>query len=591
MVALALLGIFEASLPILYNSFPGADGHAGWGMRPSDQTLIAVVVPGSEAARAGVRPGDRLDLDRLFPDRKFYDPLISYHPPPGTRVDFPLIRGSQRFTAAITLEPRSASYVPPWAVFLDDLNYFASLLILLLGAWIVARRPSLMTWSLFAFLLGNAVGSGGVFRYFGYDLARANSLVGAVVGSCSVLIVVFASRVPNDAPAKWRRWFGIAAIALFGIALFVNAYAIVTWSIFGLPARYVLVLPSWAHNALRDAVGALTIVALVANYAISRGQDRERMRWVALGVTMLIAATILSQVQFAQTALDQAVYLLFTISNVVYLSGLAAIAYGLIKGRIVDVTFVLGHAVAASILAGFIIAAFALADWGVSKVVASARLGTLADVGLAIILGFSFSALHRRVDALVDRLFFRRRYNAEHRLKLAAHAVLHSTSLDAIREFLIDEAHAALDLASAALFEPAGASQWKRTRAIGWPDGSLAELAADDIFVSHVLAKQSPLKTSSVPWLAQSLPTGLAHPVLAVPVLARQRVAAIALYGQHRSGADLDADEIAAIERVADGADAAFDHVEAENLRRENEAQARRIAELTRRLNPEVSSS
>jgi hypothetical protein len=55
---------------------------------------------------------------------------------------------------------------------------------------------------------------------------------------------------------------------------------------------------------------------------------------------------------------------------------------------------------------------------------------------------------------------------------------------------------------------------------------------------------------------------------------------------KHSSGADIDADEIAAIERVADAAGAALDHVEAESLRRELEELGRRNDELMRRLSP-----
>lgn len=583
-VALALLGTFEFLLEILTL---GGQGHTGWAIRPGpDQTSIAFVFPGSAAARAGVKPGDRIDLDRLCPTRRLYDPVISYHSPVGTRVDIPLIRGSQHITALITLEPVAAG--PAYADVLMDFNDVLSFLVVLLGAWIVVYRPTLMSWGLFAFLLSNVTLLEMPSR-FGYDLALMNGLVSAVLSSAGVFVIVFASRVPSDAPATWRRWFTAVALALFVVELIVGsypepgAYSIVVWSVLGFPSRLMLIPPSWLYIAINNSVYALTLIALCVNYAISRGQDRERMRWVALGVMMFIAAAILEQARFSTTYLSLFFDSLFIIYSIIYLSGMVAIAYGIVKGRIVDVTFVLSHAVVAAFLAAFIIAAFAIADWAVSKVLASARLGTLADIGLAVILGFSFDALRRRVDAIVDRLFFRRRYNAEERLKRAARAVLHANTLDAIRAFLVDEPHAALQLSSAALFEPTDASGWKRTRAIGWPSGTSDELAAKDTVVLQVLAKQSPLKTSSVLWRAPSLPMGLARPVLAVPVLARQRVVAIALYGQHRSGADIDADEIAEIVRVVDGADAAFDRVEAENLRRENEALARRIEELARR--------
>ena len=79
-------------------------------------------------------------------------------------------------------------------------------------------------------------------------------------------------------------------------------------------------------------------------------------------------------------------------------------------------------------------------------------------------------------------------------------------------------------------------------------------------------------------WHHGDLPAGNAQPVLAIPVLARRRVVAIALYGLHTSGVDLDADEVRAIERVTEAAGAAYDHVEAETFRRRCEDLERRLA-------------
>ena len=585
-VALVLLGTFEYSL-VLFDQ-PGARGHFGFNGDVSAPTVITVVIPGQAAERAGVRIGDRIDLDRLYSKRTTtYDPVIHYQRPPGARVEIPFIRGTNRLTIAITMG--SAMGEPPYYHYAEYFNNIISIMLLLLAAWIVIRRPTLMTWSLFLFCLGSSQSF--VLSRFGYGAVLGNSLVSALLFTGPFLIV-FASRVPNDVSSAWRRWFASVAIALFvagslaGLYPSYGLYSVVAWSVFGLSSQYVFP-PWWVSIAIYDATWTLVLIAVLVSYAVARGQDRERMRWVALGVTMIAASNVPSSVP---ALFGHGIpYLESSLAEIVGAMGLVAIAYGIVKGRIVDVTFVLSHAIVAAVLAGLIVAAFAIADWAVSKVLASARLGTLADIGLAIVLAFSFSGLHRRVDRVVDRVFFRKRYNAERRLKLAARSVLRSTSADAVREFLIDEPQAALDLSSAALFEPSTSSSWKRTRAIGWTRGMREELEDNDALVRRVASEQASSKISSMQWTAASLPTGLAHPVLAVPVLARGRVLAIAFYGQHHSGADIDPEEIAEIERVADEAGAAFDHVEAENLRRENEAQAHRIEELMQQLSPRVS--
>jgi hypothetical protein len=80
-----------------------------------------------------------------------------------------------------------------------------------------------------------------------------------------------------------------------------------------------------------------------------------------------------------------------------------------------------------------------------------------------------------------------------------------------------------------------------------------------------------PLRLSDIRWPRRDLPQGVGEPVLAVPVLVRHRLIAIALYGSHSNGEALDPDEVDAIDRLASGAAAAYDHLEAEALRRENE--------------------
>ena len=106
-------------------------------------------------------------------------------------------------------------------------------------------------------------------------------------------------------------------------------------------------------------------------------------------------------------------------------------------------------------------------------------------------------------------------------------------------------------------------------------------LDANDTLLLHVQAEQIALRTTHIRWPVDALPPGHARPILAVPVLARRQVVAVALYGQHYSGADLDADEVRVLEKVTDASGAAFDHVEAEVLRRRNADLEKRMRELS----------
>src|ERR1700680_891371 len=69
---------------------------------------------------------------------------------------------------------------------------------------------------------------------------------------------------------------------------------------------------------------------------------------------------------------------------------------------------------------------------------------------------------------------------------------------------------------------------------------------------------------------AHGAPSGPAHPVLALPITVRRELVTIVLYGAHTHGEPLDPDEIKAIAGLASAAAAAYDHLEADALRRES---------------------
>lgn len=72
-----------------------------------------------------------------------------------------------------------------------------------------------------------------------------------------------------------------------------------------------------------------------------------------------------------------------------------------------------------------------------------------------------------------------------------------------------------------------------------------------------------------------------------MPVMLREELAAVVLYGPHRNGADIDPDEIRGVVLLVERAGAAYDHIEARTLReqvasliRERDAKQREIETL-----------
>ena len=100
----------------------------------------------------------------------------------------------------------------------------------------------------------------------------------------------------------------------------------------------------------------------------------------------------------------------------------------------------------------------------------------------------------------------------------------------------------------------------------------------------HLESEQLPIAVHEIRWSREDVPPGVAQPQLAVPIVVRRRLLGFALYGGHRGGVALDPDEINVIGGLMTGASAAYDHLDAEAMRRESLALRQEAARLTGRV-------
>ena len=115
-------------------------------------------------------------------------------------------------------------------------------------------------------------------------------------------------------------------------------------------------------------------------------------------------------------------------------------------------------------------------------------------------------------------------------------ALSRADSHQMVDRFLVHEPVQALDLTSGALFHRDRAEgRFVREIAAGWSAGDVGELAEDDPLVLHLLAEGTPIRLADVRWSTEDLPS-IGNSVLATPVLLRDELLTIVLYGPHRNG-------------------------------------------------------
>ncbi len=533
--------------------------------------VVTGVDANSPADRAGIRVGDRLDEAAMTVQQRWDLIQIPEVESPGITETFGLYHAGERRTVTIVSVPEPMT---PTHQTVIVLQLVAATLFIALGAFIVLLRPDLATWGFFLFCVGYAPIGINEFNQINRAplVVYANIALTTVQNAGLAGLILFSLRFLQQSLSGWRRWAAFAAPLFFVSLSLAGAAETATTYIVGSPAEWI------AHVvvAITAAGGLIVVVALLDTYIHRPGADRQRMRWVIFGFAVaLISQLVVSIIQTEATNTP------LIVSDALGLLGCVApmtVAYAVVKHRVIDVNFVMSRTLVYAVLTTLFVAIFAFIDWFVGRVLDQTRWALVAEIAVAIGVGFWLNGLHARVDRFVDSVLFRRRHAAEHRLARLARGLPHATSVEMIDRSLVAEPFDALDLASAAVFRRDAAGSYRRVAGHEWQDGTATELATDDPLILHLQAERGAIRLSELHWARHDAPGGAARPSLALPIVVRHELAAIALFGGHRGGEDFDPDELSWLNSLAVAAGAAYDHLEADALRQELERVTRENA-------------
>lgn len=529
----------------------------------------------SPANRAGMQLGDRLDV-RLSPPQNAW--LVIQRPvavKPGDSISLDVAHQGAHRTVTLTsiAEPMNDAF----KVVLVS-SVVATLLVVMIGAALVLLRPSPVTWGFFLFCVGNPPDKGLVLTLL--LPYRANDVLqtAVAIATCAGLVglLVFALRFLREPVEGWRRSALQTLPYLFILLTTIWLWQFYQTYLFGGPPAELLgrieIIVQWV-------ISFIALYAFVDTYVRARGADRQRIQWVVLGfAASLFAASVALMLNVEFTNLASQVYVAAAMLNVI---APLTFAYAIFRYRVIDVTFVVSRALVYGVLTTLLVGVFSVIDWFFTDYLRIARLGTIAEVGAVVAFGLWFNGLHKRVDSLVDATFFRQRHRAEVQLARNAAALQFATTPQIVAKALVVEPARALSLASAALFRRQRDQTYVREASEGWGDDDISRLDESDGHLLMLLqAEHGPLSLYDHPWRTEAVPPGPAQPIMALPIIVRGELAAIALYGAHIHGEPLDPDEIRAIAGLATGAAAAYDHLEADSMRRENEKMRNEVESL-----------
>jgi len=376
--------------------------------------VVLSIDPGHGADRAGLRPGDLIDVRANPPVQRFW---LFGQPPTGRVVAVVVRRGSQqhRFTIVTqtTTPLRLLLLTPIWFGFIwialfaaiiawrrfDDPQMRAlCLLLIAYGFWETTNQHYITSDSLWVLVTA----------------ASAN-----VLGMCAVAF--WAACAGSFAPprsmlrraAQWLCYALVAGAVAIGL---LKIAAIATLKVDPIALSAAVAAVPLAAACL--AATACTLLAIGA----TQGAERQRAIW------SLVPGAVLIFVGFGAEAL-QGVIRSYDLAWGVYYTAAAlniltpiVLTYVALSRRLLDIGFVLNRAAVFAIVSGTLIATFVIVEWIANEWLSvnhttSAVFGMLA----ALAIGVSMQYVHRTAERFVDRVLFRKRYEDEAALRRFAH--------------------------------------------------------------------------------------------------------------------------------------------------------------------------
>jgi hypothetical protein len=319
------------------------------------------------------------------------------------------------------------------------------------GAVLASRRPRHpVGWLLLG--LGASIGlSGFADGYAPYGLlARPGSLQAArwlaiyspavtVAGIACLSFVLLLTPTGSLPSPRWRWWARVAAAApvIFLVAITLTpepldqAYGSVTNPL-GLQA---LQLPVTITDILASGITFIAVVvgalSLVVRFRRGHGIERQQLRWVALAA-VLASLAILVVLAAMATRNDAPLIWAIGISFAVLPPAIGA---AILRYRLYDLDRILSRTLAYGLLTMLLAGSYAVAVLGLGQLLGHDSSLVAAAATLAV--AAAFQPARRRIQALVDRRFNRRRYDAARTIAAFSDRLREQVDLDTLTAELL----------------------------------------------------------------------------------------------------------------------------------------------------------
>jgi len=284
------------------------------------------------------------------------------------------------------------------------------------------------------------------------------------------LILVFLPLLFPDGRPPSRRWRPVGWLGGLSIGVICVLTSIVLWPERGpalvRPGAFASEVEEWRSAVLgwmyNLAVPVLllaglgAVISLLVRFRRARGDERQQIKWFASAAALSLVWIFV----FGQSTLGGlpgaivALSVLLVITSIPVATGIAILRY-----RLYDIDLIINR----TLVYGSLTATLGGVYFGGIVLLQRVFVGftgeksTLAIVASTLAIAALFGPLRRRVQAFVDRRFYRRKYDAAKTLAAFGARLRDETDLDTLKDDLVGVASATM--------QPSHASLWLRPEA------------------------------------------------------------------------------------------------------------------------------
>jgi hypothetical protein len=221
--------------------------------------------------------------------------------------------------------------------------------------------------------------------------------------------------------------------------------------------------PAWILGLLVEAVafplmlvaGLAAVISLFVRFRRARGDERQQIKWFASASALTLGfAFVLQTLNNTQNSLLEAS--LATVALILIPSIPVATGVAILRYRLYDIDRLINRAMVYGLLTAMLAVVYLASVVALQSVLRAltGQESTLAIVASTLAIATMFNPLRRRIQAFIDRRFYRSKYDARKTLEAFSAKLRDETDLDALSNDLVGVVRETM--------QPAHVSLWLR---------------------------------------------------------------------------------------------------------------------------------